>query len=60
MFNESTLDRLYLGINGGDMGTQPWKAKVNKQSNHKYTVIIFICEQTVQHNKVSSEDEALS
>jgi hypothetical protein len=44
--NPHWMNLIWYGING-DMGTQPWKDKVNKQKNYKYTVMIFIFEQTV-------------
>jgi hypothetical protein len=36
---------MLYGING-DTGTRPWKVKVNKEENNKYTEMIFIYGQT--------------
>jgi outer membrane protein assembly factor BamB len=46
LVNQHWWNLILYGING-DTGTRLWKVKVNEQRSHKYTVMIFIYEQTV-------------
>jgi hypothetical protein len=46
-FENQHWTNLVLHRINGVMGMCPWKFKVNKQKNHKYTVMIFNYEQIV-------------